>query len=131
MALPTAEEFKARFPRFSAVGDTTVNLYLAEAGRTVSEDCWRAEDYADGVMYLSAHLMVEEGAVNPTGPSAGTSGAIKKAKAGAVEVEFQSQNMGGDTSRLWATYGTTIYGKRYVELLSRQGNGGQPAVLVV
>lgn len=131
MALPTAEEFKARHPRFSAVGDPTVTLYLTEAGRTVDEDCWRAEDYQDGIMYLAAHLMIEEGAVNPTGPSAGTSGAIKKAKAGAVEVEYQPQQMGGDTSRLWATYGTTIYGKRYAELLARQGFGGQPAVLVV
>lgn len=131
MALPTASEFKARHPRFDAVVDATVTLYLAEAGRSVDEDCWRAEDYSDGVMYLAAHLMIEEGAVNPTGPSAGTSGAIKKAKAGDVEVEYQPQTMGGDKSRLWATYGSTIYGRRYAELLARQGLGGSPAVLVV
>lgn len=129
MALPTASEFKARHPRFGAVGDVTVDLYLAEAGRTVDEDLWAAADYADGVMYLAAHLMLEEGALDPTGAAPGTSGRIKRTKAGEVEVEFQSPPVGG-SGRSDALYGGSVYGRRYLELASRNGCGG-PTVLVV
>lgn len=129
MTLPTAAEFKARHARFAAVDDGTVDLYLAEAGRTVDADLWAVDDYADGVMYLAAHLMLEEGALDPTGAAPGTSGRIKRTKAGEVEVEFQAQASGG-SGRYDALYGGSIYGRRYLELAARNGYGG-PTVLVV
>lgn len=129
MALPTAAEFKARHPRFAAVLDATVNLYIAEAGRTVDETVWAASDYADGVMYLAAHLMEMEGARTPTGNPAGTAGAVKRKKAGQVEIEYHApQQMSGRSGRL---YETTIYGQRYMELAARNGGVGGPAVMVV
>lgn len=130
MALPTAATFKARHPRFAAVGDATVDLYIAEAGRTVDETVWAATDYADGVMYLAAHLMEVEGAAKPTGKTLGTAGAIKKAKAGDVEVEYQPMMQSGD-GRSDVLYGSTIYGRRYLELASRNNGVGGAVILVV
>lgn len=130
MALPTAATFKARHPRFAAVADATIDLYIAEAGIDVDADVWADADYAPGVMYLAAHLMEMEGAVAPTGKTIGTAGAIKKAKAGDVEVEYQAMQTTGN-SRLDATYGQTIYGRRYMELAARNTGLGGPIVLVV
>lgn len=129
MALPTATEFKERHPRFAAVGDATVTLYIAEAGRTVEETVWAASDYADGVMYLAAHLMEVEGAVAPTGNPTGTAGAVKRKKAGQVEIEYHAPASGID--RLDHLYGGTIYGRRYMELAARNTGLGGPIVLVV
>jgi len=124
---PTAAVFKARHPRFAAVGDDTVALYLAEAGRSVTT-AWSEDDYADGIMYLAAHLMFAEGALDPTGAAPGTAGQVKKVKAGEVEAEFAVEP---GRAGMWSSYEATIYGRRYLELASR--NGGQPnaAILVV
>lgn len=130
MALPTAATFKARHPRFAAVADVSVDLYIAEAGRTVDETIWAASDYADGCMYLAAHMMEIEGARAPTGKTVGTAGAIKKAKAGDVEVEYQPMQMSGD-DRSDALYGSTIYGRRYMELAARNGGVTSSMIMVV
>lgn len=128
MPLPSAATFKARHPRFAAVGDATVDLYLAEAGRTVLETVWAAADYADGVMYLAAHLMLEEGALSPTGAAPGTSGRITKVKAGDVETEFAVPEAG---SGIAGGYETSIYGRRYLELAARNAGLSDAAILVV
>lgn len=129
MALPTAAELKVRHPRFAAVDDTTVDVYIAEAGRTVLDTVWAASDYADGVMYLAAHLMEMEGAIAPTGNPVGMSGQVKKKKAGEVEIEYHAPANHSQLSD--DLYRTTIYGRRYLELAARNGGVGAPAILVV
>ena len=128
--IPTAATFKARHSRFAAVSDATVNLYIAEAARTVTT-AWDENDYGDGIMYLSAHLMVMEGAIAPTGVSLGIGNQIKKTKAGEVEVEFatDAKKTGNGFSR--DVYDATIYGQRYLELAARNGGMLAPVVLVV
>lgn len=129
--VPSATTFKTRHPRFAEVADGTVTLYLAEAARTVTSS-WSENDYADGIMYLAAHLMVMEGAVNPTGIAMGVGNQIKKVKAGEVETEFSTDaRPAGIGGKLWATYGRTFYGQRYLDLAARNGGASDAAVVVV
>ena len=132
MALPTAATFKSRHPRFAAVGDATVDLYIAEAGNDVDANTWDAADYTVGVMLLAAHLMVMEGAIAPTKTALGVGNQIKKVKAGDVETEFSTDaKPAGISGKLWATYGQTIYGQRYLMLAARNGGQSDAAVFVV
>lgn len=129
--VPSAATFKARHPRFAAVSDGTVDLYLAEAANEVGT-AWADGDGPAGIMYLAAHMMVMEGALAPTGIAIGVGNQIKKVKAGDVETEFatdaRSDGIGG---QLWATYGQTEYGRRYLALAARNGGQSDAAVLVV
>lgn len=125
--IPTAAAFKIRHARFAAVADETVEIFLAEASRTVTTS-WREIDYGDGIMYLAAHLMVMEGMGG--GNAIGVAGGIKKVKAGDVETEFHGAQS-GIGGKVWATYGATIYGQRYLELAARNGGQSDAAILVV
>lgn len=129
MTLPTAAEFKARHARFAAVVDATCDAYLAEAGTSVDATVWAAADYAPGVMYLAAHQMEVEGARAPTGNPIGIAGAVKKRKAGAVEIEYAvaaSTGTGIDDA-----YAATTYGRKYLELAARNAGLLVPGILVV
>lgn len=128
--IPDATAFKTRHPRFAAVSDGTVTLYIGEASRTVTER-WSEDDYADGIMYLAAHLMVCEGAIAPTGVALGVGNQIKKTKAGEVEVEFATDDKGFGNGLVMRSYSSTIYGQRYLELSSRNVGVAGPAVMVV
>ena len=131
--IPTAAEFKARHSKFTAVPDALVTSMIAEAARTVTIS-WCETDYADGIMYLAAHLMVEEGAIAVAGGSTSApnvTGPVKKMKADEVSVEFDTPGARME-SKLAGIYGSTIYGRRYIELAMRNGNGATGgAVLVV
>lgn len=126
MPVPTLAEYRARHPRFNAVSDALTEAYLAAAARRVDETVWSATDYADGVLYLTAHLMLSEGATDPSGPPPGT---LKRVKAGRVEVEYAPQP--NDVTGLRALYGTTVYGRQFLELLIRNQFVCGPGVLVV
>jgi hypothetical protein len=129
--IPTAAQFKARHLRFAAVADGTADAYLAEASRTVGFG-WSDGDGPDGIMYLAAHMMVMEGALDPTKTSLGVGNQIKKVKAGEVETEFATDaKPDGISGKFWATYGSTFYGRRYLDLAARNGGQGDAAVLVV
>lgn len=129
--VPSASTFKARHPRFASVLDGTVDLYLAEAASHVGT-AWTDADGPAGIMYLAAHLMTMEGAIAPTKIAMGVGNQIKKVKAGDVETEFstdaKSSAIGG---KAWATYGTTVYGQRYLDLAARNGGQSDAAVVVV
>jgi len=130
-AVPSAVTFKARHPRFAALADGTVDLYLAEAATDVGE-CWSDADGPAGIMYLAAHLMVMEGAIAPTEIALGVGNQLKKVKAGEVEAEFSTDaKPDGVSGQLWATYGRTTYGQRYIALAARNGGPSDAAVLVV
>ncbi len=129
--VPDAATFKARHPRFVAVADGTVTAYLAEASRTVGT-LWTDADGPDGIMHLAAHIMVMEGALSPTGTSLGIGNQIKKVKAGEVETEFSTDaKPAGISGKLWATYGGTFYGQRYLDLAARNGGQSEAVVYVV
>lgn len=130
-AVPSAATFKARHPRFASVSDGTVTLYLTEAGTYVGTG-WDDADGPVGIMYLAAHLMIMEGAISPTGVSIGVGNQIKKVKAGEVETEFSTDaKSDGISGKLWATYGRTFYGQRYLDLAARNGGQSEAVVYVV
>lgn len=126
---PTAAEFKARHTRFAPVLDATATAMLEEASRSAGQS-WDANDFRDAVMNLAAHLMIEEGAIDAgTGDTGGpnTTGPVQKLKAGDVEVTFDvvAARLSGDDG---TTYGSTVYGRRFLAIRRRYTAG---AVLVV
>lgn len=131
VTVPSAATFKARHPRFASVSDDTVTLYLTEASRYVN-DCWNSDDATSAMMFLAAHEMVMEGALNPTGNAPGIGNQITLVKAGEVQTEFDTKGADdGIGGQLWATYRSTIYGRKYLELAARNGGQSEAAVLVV
>lgn len=107
-ALPTAIEFKARFPDFDAVLDLIVDEHIADAGNSVSID-WIESDYQRGIMFLAAHYMVEEGY---TGRSIDESGPIVSTKLGdGSDTYGQYQNVDTD-----GIYSSSAYGRRFMQL---------------
>jgi len=115
VSVPTASAFKARHAAFASVVDGTVSAFLAEAARSVS-DQWAATDTDDAIMYLAAHLMQEEG-LSGGQSSINAAGPIKRFKADSVEIEYAG------LTGLDATLGTTVYGRRFLELRRRNSPG--------
>lgn len=109
--VPSAAAFKARHPKFASVADGIVTAMLAEASRSVSE-CWSEGDYADGIMYLAAHLIAEENSAGGMS-AASKAGPIKRVKADTVEIEYAGATMQD------ASLDATIYGRRFKELRRR------------
>lgn len=125
--IPTAAEFKARHGKFTAVADALVTAMLTDASRSVTTS-WIEADYQDGIMYLAAHLMVEEGALNAASSPSSTTGPVQEIKAGDVTVKFDQTGSRYD-GELGKTYGSTVYGRRYLELARR--NGASAAVMMI
>jgi hypothetical protein len=102
---PTVSDFKTRFPEFVSDADTRVQIFLDEASLHV-DTSWLEQDYQRAIMYLAAHLLLGERAAIATG--------------GGV---VQSESFGGEISKTYkldddATgLGSTVYGRRYRELL--------------
>jgi hypothetical protein len=116
---PTAADLKARFPEFSAVSDTLIDLLLAEAGAQVGET-WVERDRKPATLYLAAHLLTMEGEPGRTvsganGATAAT-GPMKRRKVGDVETEFAGAGLGGSSGSA-AGYDQTIYGQHFARLL--------------
>lgn len=116
---PSLADFRARHAGFAAVADGVVTAFLDEASAYVSQ-CWSEADYQPAVMYLAAHMMAEEQSAGGVS-AAKKSGPIKRVKADTVEIEY------GASATSDASLGTTIYGRRFIELRRRNS----PRVLVV
>lgn len=118
---PTASTFKARFPEFAALGDTYVDLLLAEARQSTDAEWYNQDDRAPAEMYLAAHKAAGEGRlIDASGGGINTTGPIKRRKVGDVETEFAGLSGGsGDGSGNNNPYLSTSYGRSYWELLRR------------
>lgn len=118
--VPTAAELKTRYPEFDGVGDGLVAAVITEASAMV-DDSWVLEDQKPAIMVYAAHLLSVEGyparAVNPGSFNPGTAGReIVARRVGDVSVQYaQSSSPGG--SGLIASLGTTVYGRRFAQLL--------------
>ena len=118
--VPTATQFRSRFPRFAAVDSDCIEANIADAARNVDET-WFEDDYQPAIMFLAAHLLVMEGAL---GGAIDTPGLITSEKLGDASVTYG--NAVADSKNI-SDYGSTNYGRRYQELLRKN----VPAVLVV
>jgi hypothetical protein len=56
MAIPSANEFLARYPEFGELAGAVVDGALAEAGRATPSTVWSITQ-AEAVGYLAAHLL--------------------------------------------------------------------------
>lgn len=124
---PTSANFLKRFAEFDKVDQDRVSSALDEAGRSV-DSTWTEGDYATAIMFLAAHKLVTEGALNPDGvaAAAGTAGPIKAESLGDASVTYSDRGAGVYGSD--AELSQTSYGAEFAKL--RRRNLG-PAVMVV
>ena len=114
---PTVQEFKDRFPAI-VVGktDPTIQAFLDEAARSVDES-WLEGDYKTAMMYLAAHLMVEEdAAVSAGGGGEVTSGVIASESFGGMSISYDNTKSTKDDAAN-SQWGGTEYGRRFYRLL--------------
>jgi hypothetical protein len=140
--VPTAASFKIRFPRFTGLSDSRVDLALADAAAEVPLT-WIETDYQPGIWYLAAHLLMiddalytppveggEEGG-SPSGGSVTLEEKLAQAtgiSVGDVRVNFSSSGSSSTVTRTSSGHGVvsgaegltaTIYGQRFLELEAR------------
>lgn len=119
---PSAAEFKARYPEFTGVGDTLVDLMIAEALSMVDDD-WIATDQKPAILAFAAHLLAMEGyparAANPAAPLPPSSGReVILRKVGDVTTQYaQTGSASGGSSGLLSSLSLTVYGRRFAQLL--------------
>jgi hypothetical protein len=124
---PTPASFKARYPEFTPVSDTLVQLVLNDAFSEVG-DSWLDKDRARAQMLWAAHTLTMEGEPGRTtsGQSSAGTGMVKRRKVGDVEVEFATAGSASGGGTL-AGYSLTTYGQEFLALMRKNF----PAVAVV
>lgn len=119
----TAADLKAKFPRFDAVADATVESYLTDARRRVDAS-WTEDDRATGEMLLAAHYMTLEGLGSGTEAEIAAAGLgdFKSVRSG----QFSFTRGEGSDMAAAGTMKSTSYGRRWLDLA--QINRGGPRV---
>jgi len=132
LAVPTAAEFKARYPAFANVGDALVALVITEATAFVHEG-WIAAHQKPAIMCATAHLLAAEGYGGPaaaTGSSYGAlAGPIREVQVGDVKTSF-SDRAAGQSSQASTDAGgfaATQYGRQFLKYVRINA----PGVMVV
>lgn len=121
--LPTFTTFKERFAEFAAVADARVSAVIGEAARFVDES-WLENDYTPAINFLTAHMLVLEGVLNPTPvPTGVSSGQVTAYSLGDADVSFAgpANGVGDDTGGL--NLFATPYGRRFMALLINNQGG--------
>lgn len=115
---PTSTDLKARFPEFSSVSDTLLDLILAEAQEQVGET-WLERDRKPATLYLAAHMLAMEGEPGRSagGTSGGITGPMKSRTVGDVRTEFAGFSVSGGGASTDAGYEMTAYGRQFLRLL--------------
>jgi hypothetical protein len=132
-ATPSAAEFKARYPEFSAVADASVTAVITdaegEAGAT-----WIEADRRPAVMALSAHWLATQGFLHAQAGAGGVAvpvaGPLRSSKVGDVEESYGvAAKAGGGASKdaSASDLDATPYGQRFMALRRRSF----PSALVV
>lgn len=119
---PTVDEVLARFPALEDE-EELVTALLPEAIRQVNER-WSQDDQKPAILYLVAHMVVTErdagGGVDGGGVAAGD---IASESLGPLSVSYRDTTSGANK---YGEYGSTIYGKRFLDIKRR--NFGGPIV---
>lgn len=121
--IPTAAQFKAKFPTFAAVADGTIDLAITEASASV-DTSWVEAGFQPAILYLAAHIMTTDGVVlagSDLGSAAGVinAGLVEEMKVGDVMVKLGGAASSGGAGGSMSGYRSTGYGQRYLELLRR------------
>lgn len=123
---PTYAEFIARFPIFDNVlkwPQAMVELVIVEATNNI-DTSWVETDYKNAIMYQTAHILSIDNAAEGQEPSVGPQTFMSGESFAGMSMSY-SQVQGGTlgSSEIW---GSTSYGRRYLDLLRK--NKGGPVV---
>jgi len=123
---PTTATFKARYPEFANVADSTLGLILGESIAVVGET-WLERDRAKAQTLLCAHTLTMEGEpdrsnADSTGVSAQIGAVTSVDIGGAVKLSFSDRAVSGASGEA-AEYNRTQYGARFLALMSRNFSG--------
>ena len=111
---PTVADFRARFPEMGEVSDGLVSLVLAEALLEVGE-AWPDQFRAPAQLYLTAHILAEEGGPDRSGAARGQ-GRVTSESIGPATTTFGPSGGGVVAYQIGRNYTATPYGRRYAEL---------------
>lgn len=144
--VPTAAEFKARFPEFISVVDQIVMTFISAAANEIEPSQWIEKYYKTAIIYLAAHFMwlyqqqllvQSQGTGGSGGGGAGSDiqTFLSDMRWEDFEVSFGSTSTGKSGSSSWLQasggasplYGKTMYGQLYIELRRRN----LPTVLLI
>lgn len=118
--VPTVDDFRARFPEIDAT-DAVIQTAINDAADMV-DTTWLEKDYQKAILFLAAHY-VTIGAAEEVG-TIGDEQTIASESFGPISVSYQKTEGGASNG---STFGTTGYGRRYLELLRLNF----PAIVVV
>jgi hypothetical protein len=125
-ATPSAADFKARYPEFTAVPDVTVTAVIADAEGEVGAT-WIDQDRRPAVLALSAHWLAGQGyqhAQNGEGGSAvPVAGPLRSSKVGDVDESYgaagKAPGAPGGKDAAASDLSATAYGQRFMALRRR------------
>lgn len=112
--IPTAADLKVRYPGFAPVADATVNYWITDARRLVTE-AWIEADYPIALMLHAAHELAMSGL--EAGDAAGLPQGVTRFRSGSMDVAF-SDSLAGATG-----YQATRYGREFLIYLKRNRGG--------
>lgn len=113
--VPNVDAFKAQFPEFEDINDTTVQIALDQAGQFV-DSSWGGSQTA-GQMYLAAHFMV----LGQSSTDTGIGRVVTSESIGRISVSYATDSGGGSSGD--GLLGSTSYGLVFNNMLNAQGYG--------
>lgn len=108
--VPTVADFRARFPEIDAT-DAVIQTAIDDAADMV-DTTWLEKDFQKAILFLAAHY-VTIGAAEVAG-TIGDEQTIASESFGPISVSYQKTEGGASDG---SSFGTTGYGRRYLELL--------------
>lgn len=118
--VPTASELKIRYPAFASVDEDTVDFWIDDAQRIVTEG-WIEDDYAPAILSHAAYQM----ALNGLGAGGGAVGNL--AAMGVTDFRSASMSVSFDAATISTAskggYGANRYGNEFAVFLRRNRGG--------
>lgn len=121
---PTYADFITRFPVFDNVAkwpQATVEAVLAECANNI-DTSWFESDYQPAIMNMAAHILSTEANAAATAPTTGAEKFLASESFAGMSRSYSLINAQGSfsTNELW---GSTSYGRRYLDLLRKNKPG--------
>jgi hypothetical protein len=118
-AKPSPAHLAIKYPVFAAVSPSTVQFWLTDAERYVT-NAWSEGDYAAGLMALAAHNMALAGLGTEAEALADLPAGVSRFKSGTLDVTLTEA---AANARINGGSGSTIYGAEYQMLLRKNRAG--------
>lgn len=118
--VPAAADLKARYTDFADVADATVDYWITDAQRFVTE-AWMEVDYSVGLMAHAAHSMALGGLGVAAAAASGIPAGVTRFKSGSFEANFSEQQANASAA---GDYSSTRYGMEFKRLVRRNVGSG-------